>query len=58
VLGGECIIDNNPINKFCLDNVVIISDINGNTKPSKNASSEKIDGVIAMVQALGGYLLN
>lgn len=32
-------------------------DSNGNTKPSKEYKDKKIDGVIAMIEALGVYLL-
>lgn len=39
-------------------NVVIRQDNNGNMKPEKdsNNSARKIDGVIAMLMALGGYM--
>jgi phage terminase large subunit-like protein len=32
------------------------SDWNGNVKPNKNTNDKKIDGVIAMIEALGVYL--
>jgi phage terminase large subunit-like protein len=35
-------------------NVVVEQDANGNMKPSKKKSTERIDGVIAMVMALDG----
>ena len=54
--GGSVIIDNNPITRFCFKNVTMKTDSNGNTKPSKADYKKKIDGVIAMLMSLGGYL--
>ena len=56
IMGKKAIIDNNPINRFCFSNVEIKSDHNGNFKPSKSIDKKKIDGVIAMIEALGGWL--
>lgn len=55
---GEVILDDNPITRWCYDNVILKTDWNDNIKPIKsNKSSEKkIDGVIAMIQSLGGWL--
>lgn len=50
-------IDNNDITRWCLSNVALKTDWNDNAKPVKSgADSEKIDGVIAILQALAGYL--
>ncbi len=57
ILSGNAVIDNNPITRFCFRNVVMRLDYNGNTKPSKEYKDKKIDGVIAMIEALGVYLL-
>lgn len=57
ILSGKAVIDNNPITRFCFRNVVMRLDYNGNTKPSKEHSDKKIDGVIAMIEAMGVYLL-
>lgn len=57
LLSGQAIIDNNEINRFCFRNVVLKTDHNGNVKPNKAVVDNKIDGVIAMIQALGMYLL-
>lgn len=58
MLSGNIIIDNNIINRHCLRNVVLARDRNGNVKPTKQfGEDKKIDGVIAMLQAVGGYLL-
>jgi len=50
-------LDNNDITRWCISNVALKTDHNENCKPVKGgANSEKIDGVIAMLTALGGYL--
>lgn len=56
ILSGQAWIDNNVINRHCFRNVVMARDRNGNTKPSKQYEEKKIDGVIAMLEALGCYL--
>ena len=67
VRSGKVIIDYNPLVRWCFNNVEIKTDINGNTKPIKGGSSnrktdrngtntKKIDPIIAMLEALGGYL--
>lgn len=56
ILSGGAWIDNNIINRHCFRNVVMARDRNGNTKPSKQYEEKKIDGVIAMLEALGCYL--
>lgn len=56
ILSGKALIDNNRINRHCFRNVTMARDRNGNTKPSKQFEEKKIDGVIAMLQALGVYL--
>lgn len=49
--------DGNPCMAFCVGNVVVDSDPNGNIKPNKKRSSEKIDGVAATIDALAGYIM-
>lgn len=56
ILSGKAVIDNNEINRFCFRNVQLKSDHNGNVKPNKAIDKKKIDGVIAIIQALGMYL--
>lgn len=56
ILSGNTVIDNNEITRWCFRNVEIKSDYNGNVKPNKGIKSKKIDGVIAIIQALGMYL--
>lgn len=57
ILSGNVIIENNPITRFCFANVIIKMDHNGNAKPSKESGKNKIDGVIAMIEAMGVYLM-
>jgi phage terminase large subunit-like protein len=43
-----------PVLRWNVANVVVEQDANGNMKPSKKKSTERIDGVLAMVMALDG----
>ena len=56
ILSNNVIIDNSEITRFCFSNVILKTDHNFNVKPVKYQDSNKIDGVITMLQALGGYL--
>ena len=44
--------DGNPVLRWCVQNVAIETDAAGNVKPSKAKSTERIDGVVALVMAL------
>lgn len=55
---GDIIIDDNPITRWCFQNVVLKEDHNSNVKPMKGSKMQKIDVVIAMMEALGGYLID
>ena len=53
----KVVIDNNPVTRWCFSNVALKSDHNENVKPVKGGSdNDKIDGVIASLEALGAYL--
>ena len=57
IKSGKVIIDNNEITRYCFSNVALKHDFNDNVKPVKGGSDmQKIDGVIAMLTALGSYL--
>jgi phage terminase large subunit-like protein len=56
MLSGRIIIDNNEITRHCFRNVAMARDRNGNIKPSKEHVEKKIDGVIAMIEALGACI--
>ena len=53
---GKVVIDDNPITRWCFGNVILKYDHNENVKPMKAVDMQKIDGVIAMLQALGIYI--
>jgi phage terminase large subunit-like protein len=50
--------DGNPVLRWCVSNAVADVDGNGNVKPSKKRSRERIDGVSALVTALSRALLD
>lgn len=56
MLGGQVYIDDNPITRYCLRNVELRRDLNGNVKPSRLSESKKIDGVISALQALAAQI--
>lgn len=54
---GGVVVDDNEITRWMFENVCLKTDHNGNAKPNKGGGvAKKIDGVIAMLEALGGYL--
>lgn len=52
---GNVVMDNNPITLWCFANAVLKIDHNENMKPVKEIKEQKIDGTIAMIEALGIY---
>ena len=56
ILSSKVTMDDNPINRWCFDNVELKVDLNGNAKPVGDHEKRKVDGVISMLNALGGYL--
>jgi len=56
ILSGKVTMYDNPIDRFCFQNVVIKRDFNSNERPTKESYNNKIDGVMAMIMALGVYL--
>lgn len=46
----------NPILRWMVSNVVVYRDANDNLKPVKNRSPEKIDGVVAAIEAIGEWM--
>ncbi|MEG2612477.1 MAG: terminase TerL endonuclease subunit, partial [Alistipes sp.] len=47
---------NNPVLRWMLSNVVVYRDGNGNLRPDKRRSAEKIDAVIAAIMAHGEFM--
>lgn len=56
LLNNQIVIDDNEITRYCFKNVTLKTDHNDNCKPVKTQRQNKIDGVIAMLQSLGGML--
>jgi phage terminase large subunit-like protein len=52
IVGGVLRHDRHPVLRWCVGNVAVESDAAGNLKPSKKVSTERIDGVIALVMAV------
>lgn len=53
VLAGELDHGGHPVARWMAANAAIISDHNDNIRPSKEKSSQKIDGIVAAVIAIG-----
>lgn len=53
---GKVKLDNNEITRWCFSNVTLKYDHNDNVKPVKGSDQLKIDGTIAILQALGVFL--
>lgn len=43
----------NKVLRWCAANVMVEMDASGNMKPSKKKSTEKIDGIVALIMAIG-----
>ena len=56
ILSKQIIHDGNPVLKWMIANTVMEEDAAGNIKASKKKSSEKIDGVVSLIMALGSYM--
>lgn len=46
----------NPVLRWMFRNVVMYVDANGNIRPDKKKSQNKIDGVVALINAVGGWM--
>ena len=44
---------NNPVLSWMASNAAVTADSAGNIKPAKDRASEKIDGIVAMIMAIG-----
>ncbi|WP_374556653.1 terminase large subunit [Aquitalea pelogenes] len=56
LLAGNFAHGGNPVLRWMAGNVVVISDSNGNYRPSKKKSREKIDGIVGLIMALNRAL--
>jgi len=57
ILSGRLRHGGHPVLRWMAGNVAVEQDAAGNLKPSKKKSTEKIDGVVALVMALGRAML-
>jgi phage terminase large subunit-like protein len=48
--------NNDPVLRWCLQNVTLKTDPAGNIKPDKSKSSAKIDPIVALCMAIGEHL--
>ena len=53
ILDGRLQHDGNPVLTWMMNNVVVQSDAAGNEKPARHKAADKIDGVVAMIMAVG-----
>lgn len=58
VLGQNIRHGGNPVLRWCARNVVVSQDPAGNLKPNKAKSTEKIDGMVALIMALGRAIVH
>lgn len=56
VLSSELDHLNDPVLRWMLSNVQIYQDINNNIKPDKKRSRDKIDGIVALINAIGACM--
>lgn len=58
IKSGQVIIDDNEVVRWAFSNVELKEDFNNNVKPTKagGVKNKKIDPVISMLEALGGWL--
>ena len=54
ILSGRLRHGGNPVLRWMIGNAALDVDAAGNIKPAKNRSTEKIDGVVALVMAISG----
>ena len=53
VISGQLKHGDNPVLTWMASNVCVETDAAGNLKPSKKKSTEKIDGIVALIMAIG-----
>ena len=50
---GTVVHGGHPVLRWCADNLVMISDANENVRPAKDKAVDRIDGVVALINAWG-----
>lgn len=58
LLEGRLAHGGHPVLRWCASNVAVETDPAGNIKPSKKKSTERIDGIVALVMAVGRATAN
>lgn len=58
VLGGELAHGGHKVLRWCADNLVVKIDAAENVKPEKDKARERIDGIVALIMALGRAIVN
>lgn len=58
ILGKRIAHNGNPVAKWMMSNVAVRQDPAGNLKPDKAKSTEKIDGIVAGIMALGRAMVS
>ena len=58
LLEGRILHGGNPVLRWMAGNVVMEEDPAGNIKPTKAKAVEKIDGIVAMIMAMGRAVIN
>jgi phage terminase large subunit-like protein len=53
IIGRQIAHGGNPVLRWMMSNVAVKQDPAGNLKPDKSKTTEKIDGVVALVMAVG-----
>jgi phage terminase large subunit-like protein len=51
-------LEGNPVLRWMMDNIYVKTDPAGNIKPDKEKSTERIDGVVALIMALDRAIRN
>ena len=57
MISGKLRYGGHPVLRWMASNVAVETDAAGNLKPSKKKSTERIDGIVAGVMALGRAML-
>lgn len=59
IITGEIGHNKNPVMDWCIDNLAVDIDHTAeNVKPTKKKSKERIDGAVALIDAIGAWLLD
>lgn len=56
ILARELLHGGHPILDWMAGNTVVITDTNQNVRPNKDASTDRIDGIVSTIMAIGGWL--